>query len=61
MGQGKKRDKGGEEVSESGKEKDKGSNHKVMQCLFQVCTSVDNENVHVYNLIYVIIFLVLCL
>jgi hypothetical protein len=60
-----KLDKGSKEESGSGKKDEargskEESNHKVMQCVFQVCTSVDNENVYVYNLIYVIIFLVLC-
>jgi hypothetical protein len=51
-GEGKKEgDKGGEEVS----------NHKIMQRLFQACTNVENEELYVYKLIYVIIFIVLCL
>jgi hypothetical protein len=50
VGREKKRkkegDRGGEEVSESRKEEDKGSNHNVVKHLFEVCTSVSNMDVY---------------
>jgi hypothetical protein len=46
----KKEARGSKEESGSGKkEGDMGSNHNVVKQLFEVCTSVSNMDVYVYN------------